>query len=161
MALMTAFLPILSSLIERVFPDKIEQDKAKARLLELTYQAKAEEYKAKSAIVTAEARGQNWLQRNWRPVTMMVFLSVIILNYILAPLLGAVGLIVPTVPIAPEMWTGLTVGIGGYIVGRSGEKITTTKFNAKAYFDAMRELHGPLSQDEVNKHKEALKNAKD
>ena len=29
----------------------------------------------KTAIITAEATGQSWIQRNWRPITMLTFLA--------------------------------------------------------------------------------------
>lgn len=161
MASIATFIPVISALIDRLFPDKIKQDEAKAELLEVMYKAQAEEYKAKGEIVKAEASGKSWLQRNWRPVAMMVFLAVVVQNYILAPWLGAFGVTLPTVPIASEMWTMLTVGIGGYIVGRSGEKMMDARFNDRKYFESLRTLYGSLSQKDVDKHNKALKSAKE
>ena len=34
--------------------------------------------KAKSSIIVAEAQGQSWLQRNWRPLTMLTFLVLVV-----------------------------------------------------------------------------------
>ena len=28
---------------------------------------------AKTSIITSEANGQSWMQRNWRPITMLTF----------------------------------------------------------------------------------------
>ena len=67
---------------------------------------------AQSSIIVAEANGGSWLQRNWRPITMMTFLVLVILN--------AFNLLVN--PIGKEMWTLLQIGLGGYVVGRSAEK---------------------------------------
>ena len=66
-----------------------------------------------SNVIVAEAQGQGWLQRNWRPMTMMTFLVLVVLD--------AFGLL-PN-PIAPKMWSLLQIGLGGYVVGRSAEKI--------------------------------------
>jgi hypothetical protein len=30
------------------------------------------------------------------------------------------------IPLPDELWTLLTVGVGGYVVGRSGEKVAKT-----------------------------------
>ena len=74
---------------------------------------------AQASIVVAEAKSQSWLARNWRPMLMTMFGYVVAHNYIIAPLTGADYL-----PIPPEMWGLLKIGIGGYIGARTFEKIT-------------------------------------
>jgi len=69
--------------------------------------------KAQSSIIVAEAKGQSRLQRNWRPLTMLAFLALIILHYC--------GVLAHE--LAPEMWGLLKIGLGGYVIGRSAEKI--------------------------------------
>ena len=87
---------------------------------------------AQSAIIIAEAQGQSWLQRNWRPVTMLTFVSVIAWNYIAAPLVAwAFGAILPVLELPGALWTTIQIGIGGYIGGRSLEKITDTIMTRK------------------------------
>jgi hypothetical protein len=76
----------------------------------LDYQKQLLDSQAK--IVTAEAQGNSWLQRSWRPLTMLVFLGLVVadaLNYLPNRL-------------APEAWNLLQLGLGGYVVGRSAEK---------------------------------------
>ena len=34
--------------------------------------------KVRGSIIVAEAQGESWLQRNWRPVLMMIFASIMI-----------------------------------------------------------------------------------
>lgn len=82
----------------------------------LDYETKLAEQKAK--IVQAEAEGQSWLQRNWRPITMMVFVVIVAWNYIIAPLAG-----LEMLPMPDQLWDLLQIGIGGYIAGRSIEKV--------------------------------------
>lgn len=69
---------------------------------------------SKTAIITAEANGQGILQRNWRPVTMLTFLVLVVCD--------SFGLL--AFRLADEAWTLLQLGLGGYVVGRSAEKIT-------------------------------------
>lgn len=84
----------------------------------------AEIVKARQATLVAEIQGQSWMQRNWRPFTMMSFVAIIVNNFILFPYLKAFGVEEATLLQIPEgMWTLLQIGVGGYIVGRSGEKI--------------------------------------
>ena len=68
---------------------------------------------SKSSIISAEANGQSWLQRNWRPITMLTFLCLVVCD--------SFGLL--TFRLAPEAWTLLQIGMGGYVIGRSCEKI--------------------------------------
>lgn len=68
---------------------------------------------AKASIVNAEATGQSWLQRNWRPITMLTFLLMVVCDVF--------GLLTFRLP--PQAWTLLQIGLGGYVVGRSAEKI--------------------------------------
>lgn len=82
----------------------------------LKYEARTLEARAK--IVEAEAKSNNWLTSSWRPITMLTFLVIIVG--------AAFGLLdmsnLDNVP--EEMWSLLKIGIGGYIGGRSAEKVT-------------------------------------
>ncbi|MEP0357496.1 MAG: 3TM-type holin [Paraglaciecola sp.] len=69
---------------------------------------------SKTAIITAEATGQSWMQRNWRPITMLTFLALVVFD--------SFGWL-PN-PLAKEAWTLLQIGLGGYVAGRSAEKMT-------------------------------------
>jgi len=77
----------------------------------LDYEGKLLETKGK--IIEAEAKGQSWLQRNWRPITMLTFLVLITLD--------TFGVL--AYRLSGEAWTLLQIGLGGYVVGRSAEKI--------------------------------------
>lgn len=66
-----------------------------------------------SKAILAEANGQGVLQRNWRPVTMLVFLALVVAD--------SFGWLAN--PLAPQAWSLLRIGIGGYTIGRTVEKI--------------------------------------
>lgn len=89
------------------------RNEAAAKLLD--YESKLVD--AKSKVILAEAQGQSWLQRNWRPLMMVWF----------AFLLGCFWFgIIPknmTQETINNLFTLLQIGIGGYIAGRSAEKI--------------------------------------
>ena len=68
---------------------------------------------AQTAIITAEANGQSWLQRSWRPITMLTFLVLIV-----ADSFGFTA-----ADLSERAWDLLQLGIGGYVIGRSVEKI--------------------------------------
>lgn len=52
---------------------------------------------------------------------MLVFSGLIFYTYVIAPAFG-----LPSAPIPSELWTLLQIGMGGYIVARSAEKVSQT-----------------------------------
>lgn len=121
------FVGAVSGLIDNVSTTSEEKLEKQRQLLEIErgFQAKVvlaetEWVKAQASVITAEAQSQSWLTRSWRPLTMVAFVFFI-------------GMIV---------WTGgfingrqlsesfilrildiIEIGLGGYVVGRSVEKI--------------------------------------
>ena len=120
--LISSLLPVVGNVLDRVIPDTAERDKVKAELQAQMLQHSAEIEKAAASVVVAEAKGESWLQRNWRPVTMMSFVVIVINNYIAVPWLQTFGAPAVSLDIPPDMWGLLQIGIGGYIVSRGAEK---------------------------------------
>lgn len=77
----------------------------------LEYEAKLMEHQA--SVIKAEAAGQSWLQRSWRPITMLTFLVLVVCD--------SFGLL--QFRLADQAWTLLQIGLGGYVIGRSAEKV--------------------------------------
>lgn len=77
----------------------------------LAYESQITQMKAD--VIMSEAKGASWLQRNWRPITMLTFLGLIVGHYA-----GVLAF-----EIADQMWSLLQIGIGGYIASRGAEKI--------------------------------------
>ena len=71
---------------------------------------------AQASVVNSEAQGASSLQRNWRPITMLVFLGLVVCD--------SFGWLAN--PLASEAWTLLQIGLGGYVTGRSAEKLMAT-----------------------------------
>lgn len=122
MSIMALIGPVMS-VIDRVLKDKAEAEQVKMKLMEEALKKDGEIAKAAASVVQAEAQGDSWMQRNWRPSLMFLFGFIIFNNYILIPYASTFGFSVPHVDIPPDMWTMIQIGLGGYIVGRSGEKI--------------------------------------
>ncbi|MFL7024271.1 3TM-type holin [Enterovibrio norvegicus] len=110
----------VTELIDDLHTSDEERLQVKARLFDmqtamaskvLDYEARLIE--AKTQVITAEAKGASWLQRNWRPITMLTFLVLVVAD--------TFGL--TEFRLATEAWALLQIGLGGYVVGRSAEKI--------------------------------------
>lgn len=111
---------VAGSVADRIFPDpehelkRIELQQAlQAAVLERT----SEIERAAAEVVKAEAQGESWLQRTWRPVTMLVFVSLIVARWLgwSAPNLGEAEVM--------KLWDIVEIGLGGYVIGRSAEKV--------------------------------------
>ncbi|HEV7164710.1 MAG TPA: 3TM-type holin [Gammaproteobacteria bacterium] len=115
-------LPGIFKEVDKAIPDQDLGARLKASIQTAVLSANAEELQAQAGIVADEARGESWLQRNWRPMTMLVFVFIVANNYIIAPYLQAMfGWSVP-LQTPPDLWALIKIGLGGYVVGRSAEK---------------------------------------
>ena len=121
-------IPIVGKIFGRLFGiiDQVVEDKDQAAklkhdlemgMMEKDFSFVEEELKARASIIAAEARGESWLQRNWRPLLMMTFTYIVAHNHIISPMFS-----LPRLDIPPDMWELLKLGMGGYIIGRSVEK---------------------------------------
>lgn len=110
-------LKALTPVIQQVFPDKEKQAEARLKLLEMHQNGDLKRIAAQAEIVTSEAQGDSWLQRNWRPLTMLTFVSLIVAKWL--------GFTAPGITDALELklLDIIQIGLGGYVLGRSGEKM--------------------------------------
>lgn len=129
----TLITSLLPSLIDKIFPDPAKAGEAKLKLLELQQSGQLAELEAQTKLAVAsmevvktEAASTHWLAANWRPLTMLTFTGLIVARWFgwSAPNLDPAEYI--------KLWDIVQLGLGGYVIGRSAEKI------APAIADAMR-----------------------
>ncbi len=120
LTLLSSAITPVTNLIDEMHTSDDERLQAKNALAKLhaemsseivTYETQL--LKSKSDIISAEANGKSWLQRNWRPITMLTFLALVVCD--------SLGLL--PFRLAEDAWDLLKIGLGGYVVGRSAEKI--------------------------------------
>ena len=116
-----------AELIDKVHTSTEEKLQQKAILLELQTQFlvqaldyEQEQLKAKSAIIMAEVNSESWITRNWRPITMLTFLVLVVMDQ-----LGFLAF-----RLADQAWDLLQLGLGGYVIGRSAEKVVPAMVDA-------------------------------
>lgn len=114
----------VTDIINKAVKDKDLAKKLDHEIRSTLIESFMSEMSNKKDVLVAEIGSDNWLASSWRPILMLSFTAIIVNNYILAPYLGAMFDFSVTLEIPPDMWDLLKVGVGGYIVGRSGEKIT-------------------------------------
>ncbi|MGV8134118.1 MAG: 3TM-type holin [Mangrovibacterium sp.] len=97
-------------------PEKLE---AKAKISEIVLPALNRLYNAQRDVLVAEMQG-NFLQKSWRPLTMLTFVCLLVLRW--------TGLSESTIPLELEtrLMDIIELGLGGYVIGRSVENISKT-----------------------------------
>jgi len=116
-ALIPALAPILSRVAGNLFPDPEAKAKAESEMMLALMAKQAELEQAAASIVKAEAASDNWLASSWRPVVMLTFAGLIVARWF--------GWAAPNLSEAEylKLWSIVEFGLGGYVVGRSVEKI--------------------------------------
>ena len=116
-ALLPALAPILGSVIKSLFPDPAEAAKAEAELNRQLMARAGEIEQAAASIVKTEAASAHWLAANWRPITMLTFVGLIVARWF--------GFSAPGLSEAEALalWDIVQIGLGGYVVGRTVEKV--------------------------------------
>lgn len=139
---MAPVIGLIASLGSKVIDiiDQHVKDKALKQQLTLEIQKQYTEHLAKieeilvqkqGDIIVSEATGHSWLQRNWRPITMLVFVFIIANNYVLVPYGQAFGLHLPLLNLPDQVWELIKYGLTGYIGARSVEKISSIAAQTK------------------------------
>ncbi len=113
--------------LDKLFTSKEDKIKAKAIIKDITSKKELALQQMQTNIILAEAKG-NWLQRSWRPILMLAFGFIVIYCKFIAPAFG-----LHTPELESEFWDLLQIGIGGYVIGRTGEKMM------KSYSDTKKE----------------------
>ena len=106
----TAVIDAGKTIIDKIWPDAGEAERQKVQMALTLFAAQAE-------IVKTEAASQHWLAANWRPILMLTFGSLIVARWFgwAAPNLDAAEYL--------KLWDIVQLGLGGYVIGRSVEKV--------------------------------------
>ena len=160
----------ISNIINKFISKKEDQMLAQAELDKITSSFKEKILdnqksilEAQRDLIVTEMQGSA-MQRNWRPALMWIIIFVIANNYLLAPFLNHIvtlfggGNILPILELPDKLFNLMTIGLGGYVVGRSAEKIIPKLKEISADNEriagAMSSGKGPKNRDVVQVEKE-------
>jgi hypothetical protein len=128
------FIPIVGTVLDKVLgvvdkaiPDKDLAVKIKSEIqteiLTKEYDRILTELQSKKDIIVAEAKSESWVTRNWRPITMLTFVALITADWL--------GFTAPnlTEALKLKLFDIIQLGLGGYVIGRSAEKVLPSVIN--------------------------------
>jgi len=107
----------VGKIIDDLFTNDEERIEAKNKVYQILKEKELELRKMQTEVIVTEAQG-NWLQRSWRRILMLGVGFIVMYNKFFAPAFG-----LPNAELEGEFWNLLQLGVGGYVIGRSAEKI--------------------------------------
>lgn len=112
-----SLLPIVGDVLDKIIPDPAAQAEAKLKLMELAQKGEFTEMTTKADIIKAETTSESWLAQSWRPIMMLTFGALIVARWLgySAPGISEDEIL--------KLWDIVELGLGGYVIGRSVEKV--------------------------------------
>ena len=120
LSVLQAIAPSIFKIIDDAVEDKDMANKLKNEVSMQMLDNQSSIADASAKVIMSEATGESWLQRNWRPM-LMIWFSILIGGY----WFGFVPINMP-VTIVASMFNLVTIGVGGYVGGRTVEKVAST-----------------------------------
>jgi hypothetical protein len=122
-ALAAPVLGPLFGIIDQAVPDKDLAVRLKADIQKTVLEIQKSTLEAQAKIITAEAASVSWLPRNIRPL----FLMTLLVGMVFSVAAGAFGhgdaVAVGWAAVPEAAWGLMQIGLGGYIAGRTIEKV--------------------------------------
>lgn len=109
--------PIMDKALDKFFPNTEKRDLAKIEIMAQLQEQSAEIQQAAASIIKTEAASSHWLAANWRPLTMLIFVGLIVARWL--------GFSSDSMTEAEYLavYALIKIGLGGYVGGRTLEKI--------------------------------------
>jgi len=109
----------IGGVIDNLVTGDEEKSQAKAALSEIVLTSLNNVAQAQADVLKTEMQG-NWLQRSWRPLVMLAFVILLIIRW--------TGISQHPIDLSLELklMDIIELGLGGYVVGRSVEKVAST-----------------------------------
>lgn len=130
LSILPAILGPISEILTRLIPDPNKRIELENEITKAMLSNQASMLDAMKSVMVADAQSEGWLTRNARPLTVVWGLSMLTWLGVLAPSLGIGNEAISAIKQVPsDLWNLVTVGIGAYILGKSGEAIASSVSN--------------------------------
>jgi len=118
----------LLAIIEKLVMEKDAKAELKAEIVRHLAEHDQLLHQAQRDVIIAELSRGSWLARSWRPLLMLLVMGIITVYGLILPLIEALlGQAIGFTPrwhdIPEGLWNLITLGVTGYIGGRTLEKV--------------------------------------
>lgn len=123
------------SIIDKLLPDGSLKARLKAEIEGKLLKSEERFAELQGELIGLELRSESWLTRSWRPLLMYLIMLLLLVYGLLLPLgeavFGKLEHFEPRWHQFPDgLWKLLMLGVGGYIGGRTVEKLTRGSMTA-------------------------------
>ena len=129
-ALLPVVAPLIGDVLGRVLPEDSNKKAEIEREIKMSLLTNSHAIEQAAAqVVMAEAKSEHKITATWRPILMLTITAIVGWNYLIAPIANVIltqiigEQIALSIPLPDELWNLLMIGVGGYVVGRSAEKV--------------------------------------
>lgn len=114
----------IAEILKKIIPDADARAQAQEEITKVVLTNEAAIMTAARDVIVAEINSGSYAARNWRPHFMYFLMFLIMWIAIIAPLIGVSTASIGSLKGVPaEVWQLMMIGMGGYVIGRTGEKI--------------------------------------
>lgn len=129
-AILPSILGPISDILARLIPDPNKRIELENEITKAMLTNQAAMLDSMKSVMVADAQSEGWLTRNARPLTVVWGLTMLTWLGVIAPSLGIGPEAITAIKQVPsDLWNLVTVGVGAYILGKSGEAIATSVAN--------------------------------
>ena len=111
-----SLLPSITSIVTK-------WQEVRARMAEILHEKDLTELDAQMKVLLGEIQGESWLQRNWRPIAVLMLVSMVVYSVLHNAFLPGAYFWIQTIDIPVQVWDLIKYSLCGYMGLRTVEKI--------------------------------------
>lgn len=120
---MLQIIQLLLPILNKIIPDPDKRLEAQNEIIKIASEQEGKIYDAMKEVMSADAKSDSAFTRAARPTLVYWSLSIVSLIIFLAPFGYDTSILLSLSKVPSELWQLMTVGIGAFTIGRSGEKM--------------------------------------
>lgn len=123
---MLQLVSLILPVVDKLIPDPVKRAEAQKEIIKTISGSEDRIYDAMKEVMVADSTSDSKYTKNARPTLVYWSLGMVSLIIFLAPFGYDKSILLSLSKIPAELWQLMTVGVGLFTLGRSGEKIMRT-----------------------------------
>lgn len=123
---MLQLVSLILPVVDKLIPDPVKRAEAQKEIIKTISGSEDRIYDAMKEVMVADSTSDSKYTKNARPTLVYWSLGMVSLIIFLAPFGYDKSILLSLSKVPSELWQLMTVGVGLFTLGRSGEKIMRT-----------------------------------